>query len=103
VRHVPTDHNASSKSAWERTAGVAINTYQNGAYWHTPTGWLIKAIRSRDPKLASKLQADYLVHLRKHDFRLSKRHGPWECFGPSGYAQNGVYMTSVTLPWIWLR
>jgi hypothetical protein len=103
VRHVPTDFNASPKSAWERTAGVAINTYQNGAYWHTPTGWLITAVRGRDPKLASQLQADYLLHLRKHDFRLGKSHGPWECFGPSGYAQNGVYMTSVVLPWIWLR
>ena len=103
VRHVPTDLNATPQSAWERTAGVAINTYQNGAYWHTPTGWLITAIRNREPELAKNLTADYLAHLRKHDFRLGKSHGPWECFSPTGYMQNGVYMTSVTLPWIWLR
>ncbi len=99
VRHVPTDFDFSSTSAWERTAGVGLNTYQNGAYWDTPTGWLIAAIDQADPQTAEKLLADYIQHLRKNDFRRGPGHGaPWECFGPDGYAQNGVYMTSVTLP-----
>jgi hypothetical protein len=99
VRHVPSDFDASRTSAWERTA-VAINTYQNGAYWHTPTGWLIKAVRRRDPELATKLFSEYIQHLRRNDFRLGPGHdAPWECFGPKGYAQNGIYMTSVTIPW----
>ena len=99
VRHVPTDLDFSEASAWEKTAGLRLNTYQNGAYWHTPTGWLIAAVRRRDPPLAAELFGDYIQHLRKNDFRLN--HGPeapWECFGPSHYAQNGVYMTSVTVP-----
>ena len=100
VRHVPTDLDASPTSAWEKTAGVAVNTYQNGAYWHTPTGWLIEAVRRRESPLASQVFADYLQHLRGHDYRQGPGQGaPWECFGPKGYAQNGVYMTSVTLPW----
>ncbi len=100
VRHVPTDQDASPKSAWERTAGVTLNTYQNGAYWHTPTGWLIEAVRRRDPDLASRLFDRYVEHLRRNDFRLGPGHeAPWECLAPNGYAQNGVYMTSVTLPW----
>src|SRR5207302_140441 len=33
VRHVPTDHDASPTSAWPKVMpGLAVNTYQNGAY-----------------------------------------------------------------------
>ena len=100
VRHVPTDLDASPQSAWERTAGVAVNTYQNGAYWHTPTGWLVEALQRREPRLAARVFEDYVQHLRQKDFRRGPTQGaPWECFHPRGYAQNGVYMTSVTLPW----
>jgi hypothetical protein len=100
VRHVPTDADYSAASAWERTAGVARNTYQNGAYWHTPTGWLIEAVRQRDPELAARLGADYIGHLRRNDYRRGPAHGaPWECFHPGGYAQNGAYLTSVAVPY----
>jgi hypothetical protein len=104
VRHVPTDRDFSPASAWEQTAGVTVNTYQNGAYWHTPTGWLIAAVRRRDPGLAAELVNDYIRHLRQQDFRRGADHGaPWECFSPGAYKQNGVYMTSVALPWSVLR
>jgi hypothetical protein len=104
VRHVPTNFDWSGTSAWEQTAGETLNTYQNGAYWHTPTGWLIAALRRHDPALAIQVFGDYIRHLRSNDFRLhQKPEAPWECFGPKGYAQNGVYMTSVTLPWAILR
>lgn len=99
VRHVPTDLDASPTSAWERTA-VRFNTYQNGAYWHTPSGWLIAALRRRDPQLAAQVLADYVDHARRSDFRRGSDQGaPWECIHPGGYAQNGVYMTSAALPW----
>jgi hypothetical protein len=100
VRHVPTDRDASPDSAWERTAGEAKDTYQNGAYWHTPTGWLVEAVTRAEPKLAQRLFDEYVDHLRRGDFRLGADHGaPWECFGRGGeHAQNGAYMTSVTLP-----
>ena len=99
VRHVPTDLNANPASAWERTVGVKNNTYQNGAYWHTATGWLLAALGRREPGLAADVFAELIRHLREQDFRRGEgRQAPWECFGPGGYAQNGVYMTSVTVP-----
>ena len=101
VRHVPTDHDASPTSAWDQVApGVAVNTYQNGAYWHTPTGWLVAAIQKYEPVLAGKVFQAYLAHLREQDFRRGPTFGaPWECFGKAGAArQNPVYMASVTTP-----
>jgi hypothetical protein len=99
VRHVPLDHDYSPESAWERTAGVKLNTYQNGAFWHTPTGWLISVLQREEPTLASRIFQGFIDHLRQDDFRLGGRHqAPWECIAPGGYAQNGVYMASVATP-----
>lgn len=100
VRHVPTDLDASPTSAWEKAA-CAHNTYQNGAYWHTPTGWLIEALAREHRPLAERIFQEYIQHLRQGDYRLGgKGRAPWECFGRNGKAaQNGVYMTSVALPW----
>ena len=104
VRHVPGDLDASPTSAWEKAA-CAHNTYQNGAFWHTPTGWLIEALSQTDRPLARRIFQDYIRHLRQGDFRLgTKSQAPWECFGRHGLAaQNGVYMTSVAAPWAIIR
>ena len=101
VRHVPTDHDFSPVSAWEKVApGVAVNTYQNGAYWHTPTGWLVSALWPSHQELALDVFRQYVAHLRGQDFRRGEAFGaPWECFGRDGKAkQNPVYMASVTVP-----
>lgn len=99
VRQVPTNRNFSVDSAWEKTVGQRINTYQNGAYWHTPTGWLASAIAKVDRNLARNLIADMVAHFRREDFRKGGG-GPWECFHPDGkHRQNPVYMASVTLPY----
>ncbi len=100
VRHVPTHLDATSASAWEKAA-CPHNTYQNGAYWHTPTGWLIEALLPFDKNRAGDLFRAYIDHLRRGDYRLGNpSQAPWECFGRNGVgAQNGVYMTSVALPW----
>lgn len=98
VRHVPTDHNFSSTSAWEQTAGVPLNRYQNGAYWHVPSGWLAAALWECDRPAAKWLVEEMLHHFRLNDFRKG-RGAPWECFHPAGgYHQNPIYMASVTLP-----
>jgi hypothetical protein len=104
VRHVPLDLDASPTSAWEK-AGCPHNTYQNGAFWHTPTGWLIEALSKVDPTSARQIFQDYIEHLRRGDYRLgTKNQAPWECFGRNGHAaQNGVYMTSVAAPWAILQ
>jgi hypothetical protein len=113
VRHVPTTHDFSETSAWEDSRLAKKGVYQNGAYWHTPTGWLIEALDPVDPALAQGVFDRFIAHLREYDFRqkgIAIRQGltrpsphkpgaPWECFGINlDHAQNPVYMTSVTLP-----
>jgi len=99
VRHVPSDGYFRPNQCWE-SGGGGVNTYQSGAYWHTPTGWLIEALQATDPALALQVCDRYINHLREGDFRKSGGRGaPWECFGlDMAGAQNPVYMTSVTLP-----
>jgi hypothetical protein len=99
VRHVPSDRYYLPNQCWE--AGVGrVNTYQSGAFWHTPTGWLIEALQATDPALARQVCDRFIRHLREGDFRKGGSRGaPWECFGLDlAGAQNPVYMTSVTLP-----
>ena len=97
VRHVPSDRFFRPDQCWE-SGGGALNTYQSGAYWHTPTGWLIEALQPVDPALARAVCQRYLAQLHED------AQAPWECFGPGmAGAQNPVYMTSVTLPLSVLR
>ena len=101
IRHVPTTDDYSATTAWEKSV-VIKNRYQNGAYWSTPTGWVCYAIAQYDPLLAHNLAKEYIMHLRKMDFRLgnSNHNGPYECLYPAdGYYKNPVYMTSVTCPY----
>jgi len=102
IRHVPTDCDFSSASAWEQTvrANFRKNRYQNGAYWNTPTGWVCYAVAQIDPDAARELALAYVSELREGDFRRGEAYGsPYECMHPDGnYTQNAVYLTSVTCP-----
>jgi hypothetical protein len=100
VRQVPTDMDFSATTAWEQSM-CALNTYQNGGYWHTASGWLIEALWQQDRPLALQVFGEMLAHLRAQDFRRGKGYGaPWEVYGPNGRArQNPVYMASVALPY----
>ncbi|MHB1307626.1 MAG: hypothetical protein ACYC23_11145 [Limisphaerales bacterium] len=104
VRHVPSDRYFRPDQCWE-SGGTQANTYQSGAFWHTPTGWLIEALQSIDPALAREVGERFIRHLRDGDFRQGgDRKAPWECFGLDlANAQNPVYLTSVTLPLAGLR
>jgi hypothetical protein len=99
VRHVPTDCDFSKTSAWERSV-AAVNTYQNGAYWHTASGWLIEALWPTDRLLALAVWQEMFAHLRSQDYRQGSGCGaPWETFGRNGQArQNAVYLASVAVP-----
>jgi len=100
IRHILTIDDFNESTAWE-TSLAKKNTYQNGAYWGTPTGWVCYAIAKADFALAQKLADEYIEDLRKNDFRKGGGSGaPWECFHPSGFRQNPVYMTTVTCPFI---
>jgi hypothetical protein len=98
IRHVLTTDDFNDQTAWEKSL-AAKNTYQNGAYWGTPTGWVCQAIALVDRPAAGQLAREFIDHLRKTDFRVKgpDSGGPWECvFPPTGYKQNPVYMTTVT-------
>lgn len=99
IRHVPTDRDFSPNSAWEKCYAKK-NTYQNGAYWDTATGWVCYAVAKEDRALAQRLAREYLAELREGDFRHGAAFGsPWECVHPEGgHRQNPIYLASVTTP-----
>jgi hypothetical protein len=104
VRHVPTNMDFSATTAWERSI-VPLNTYQNGGYWQTPSGWLIDVLWYHDRGAALKVFNEMIAHLREQDFRKGPGHGaPWEDFGRDARERrNAVYMASVALPYSVLK
>ncbi len=104
IRHVPTNHDASPDSAWEKSCS-AHNTYQNGAYWHTPSGWLIAVLQKSHPLLARRIFADMISNFRREDFRKGDASGaPWECVGPDrSYYKCPIFLASTALPYGVLR
>ncbi len=98
IRHIIRADDFSNETSWQYSLAKK-ETYQNGAYWGTATGWVCYAIAKADPGLAKKLAGEYISDLRKNDFRKGGG-APYECFHPSGFRQNPVYMTTVTCPYI---
>jgi len=105
IRHVLTTDDFSAATAWEGAIpGAPLNQYQNGAYWHTPVGWVAYAIWLADKQNARKLVKEYIAELRDTDFRRGSRFaGPLECFHPPSYTRGPVYLTSVSCPYIVLN
>lgn len=100
IRHVLTSDDFNESTAWEKSL-AAKNTYQNGAYWGTPTGWVCHTIAVTDMEAARKLAKEYIDELREKDFRKGgKDAAPYECFHPSGNLQNPIYLTTVACPYI---
>jgi hypothetical protein len=100
IRHVLTSDDYDHSTAWEVSL-ARKDTYQNGAYWGTPTGWVCYAIAKADYPLARQLAREYIDDLRENDYRKGKEYGaPYECFHPSGHQQNPVYLTTLTCPYI---
>ncbi|MBI2435523.1 MAG: hypothetical protein HYV26_21935, partial [Candidatus Hydrogenedentes bacterium] len=98
IRHVPTDQDFSETTAWEKSY-VPKDTYQNGAYWDTPVGWVCYAVAQVDADLAKTLAAEYMAQLRSGDYRQGPDFGaPWECRHGNGHRQNPVYLASVSVP-----
>lgn len=99
IRHVPVDADFSDITTWE-VSNPPKNTYQNGAYWGTASGWVIYAVAQVNEALTAELIREYIQELREGDFRKGPEFGsPWECIHyENNYKQNPVYMTSVTCP-----
>ncbi|MGC4034765.1 MAG: hypothetical protein QM764_02315 [Chitinophagaceae bacterium] len=99
IRHVLTIDDYDSTTAWEKTS-VAKNSYQNGAYWGTATGWVCFAIAKTNLTLARQLAKEYISDLKKNDFRNGAGSGaPFECFHAPGYEQNPLYLATVSCPY----
>ncbi|HEX7411788.1 MAG TPA: hypothetical protein VF298_06570 [Bacteroidales bacterium] len=99
IRHVLTCDDFSESTAWESSIAIK-NSYQNGAYWGTPTGWICYAIAKVDINAARQLAKEYIDDLRAGDYRKGHEFGaPWECYN-AGSAQNSVYLTTVACPYI---
>jgi hypothetical protein len=99
IRHILTSDDYSNSAVWELSK-VPKNTYQNGAYWGTPVGWVVYSIAITNPDIAKQLAGEYIEELRENDFRKGEDYGaPYECFHPSGHKQNPVYLTSVSCPY----
>ena len=75
IRHLLTIDDYNVTTAWEFSL-AGKNTYQNGAYWGTPTGWICYAISKADFTLGQKLANEYIEDLRKNDFRKGENQVP---------------------------
>lgn len=96
VRHILTNADFSPTSAWQET-NTPYNTYQNGAYWATPTGWYAYAISITDRNLAFKLLEDFKKHTLKHQ----NSGAPFEWINKDTSDKSGLlYGTSGVLPYI---
>lgn len=103
IRHVLTTDDFSDKTAWEISL-ASKNTYQNGAYWGTPTGWVCYAIAQADKPSAVKLANEFIADLKENDYRKGgELAAPYECFNQSGYRQNPLYLTTVACPLVAFR
>lgn len=58
IRHLP------GGIYWQK--GCQRDTYQNGAYWATPTGWFVYALDHVDPRLADQTVIDMVRHFQKY-------------------------------------
>ena len=100
IRHVMTFDDFNKETMWEVSLAEK-NTYQNGAYWGTPVGWVCYAMAKTDLASAKKLADEYIADLKLHDFRKGGEEGaPFECFTSNGGQQNPLYMTTVASPYI---
>lgn len=99
IRHVLTCDDFSESTAWESSLAKK-NSYQNGAYWGTPTGWICYSIAKVDVDAAKQLAREYIDELRENDYRKGPDFGaPWECYNEKSQ-QNAVYLTTVSCPYI---
>lgn len=58
IRHLP------GGVYWEE--GCARDSYQNGGYWATPTGWFVYTLDLADPALADRTIVDMVRHFQQY-------------------------------------
>jgi len=91
VRHMPLS--GEFGGYWEK-ASSGHDTYQNGGFWATPTGWLIVALRKVDRRASDKLLAEYVSYIRAN----REKGAPFEWINPATHTTaNGNYGSSAGL------
>ena len=94
IRHVLTTNNFSPESAWE-SAISKMNTYQNGAYWATPTGWYAYALYKYNRRV------DILDDFYAHYENYKDKGAPFEWINDKTEIFSGLhYGTSGVLPYV---
>jgi hypothetical protein len=87
IRHLP------GGVYWEKTT-CKRDTYQNGAYWATPTGWFVYTLDLVDPALANQTVIDMVTDFKKGgacEWIIGERH------------QLPNYLASASLPLAGIR
>jgi len=75
---------------WQRLlVPIEKERYQNGAYWATPTGWVMDALARTSPTQAQSLFEDLMTNFHEH--------GVCECIN-DGYYKLPTYVVSATNP-----
>jgi hypothetical protein len=75
---------------WQRLLmPVERDTYQNGAYWATATGWVLWALAEEEPALAARMLSELIA-----DF---KGNGVFECIGMKGCKLDGYVVSAVNV------
>ena len=96
VRHILTTENAREDSAWEVSRG-ALDTYQNGGYWATATGWYAGALYRYDKTVSLAIFDDFIAHTEKY----ADAGAPFEWINRDTSDFSGCkYGTSGVLPYI---
>jgi hypothetical protein len=97
VRHLSPD--GAWGGFWAQCVATP-GTYQNGAFWGTPSGWYIAALSRVDQAAAHVMLRQFLAHLRAN----RDKGAPWECLNPpKQHYQNPLYCATVGLPYIALH
>lgn len=69
------------------------NTYMNGGYWATPSGWFVYGLYLRQPELAKQFISEYLAFVAEN----RENGAPYEWFHPVTGKRSGLrYGTSGT-------
>jgi len=91
VRHMPTV--GEFGGYWDR-ASSGKDTYQNGGYWATPTGWLVYALKKIDNLSGNSLLSSYISYVRSN----REKGAPFEWINPYTHTvANGNYGSSAGL------
>lgn len=99
VRGILAGEDKTDGTAWEDTF-CPYQTYQNGGYWATPTGWYIDALALADPSLAAAMARQFIAHTRANE----PKGAPFEWrSADDAQAEGKWYGASAALPYAAIR